>query len=278
VVTSPRLPEFFVVGSARSGTTSLRWYLLRHPQLFLPRMMEPRYFAFAGDTMEYCGPMDQLLRDKVVTCLEDYTRLYNNCGDDQRAGDVSPAYLCSSQAAGLMRDLTPEARIIAILRHPVERAFSSFRLERLDGVEPEAAFDRALALENARATAGWAYVWRYRERGLYAKHLRRYYDNFPHERIRVYLYDDWKNSRGVHLLADVLSFLGVSPIRPPSRIKHLNSSHSRRFGAAGVAEPILQNSVAERLLDTYQKDFDELETMIGRDLSHWRSWPPAQAV
>ncbi len=175
-----------------------------------------------------------------------------------------------------MSELAPQARIIAILRHPVERAFSSFRLERLDGVEPETTFERALALENTRKAAGWAYVWRYRERGLYSRHLRRYYNQFPRERVRAYLYDDWEDSQGSGLLADVLAFLGVFPIHLPVRTKLLNSSHAQRFAAAGVPEPVLHSPVAERLLDTYQEDFDELETMIGRDLSHWRSWPPGR--
>jgi hypothetical protein len=266
-------PEIFVVGSARAGTSTLRSYLAEQPQLFVPSILEPRYHV--RDALETLhGPADRELLDRIVTSHDDYLALYRACPPDQRGVEVTPAYLSSSSAAESIRRSAPDAKIIAVLRHPVERAFSSFRLERMDETEPESDFGRALALEERRRAAGWSYVWRYRERGFYGQHLLRYAQLFRPEQMLVLLYEDWERDHGRHLLATVFEFLGVEPMKlaGPTRVE--NAASPLQFKARGLTAPELDLATALELRDSYRADFDVLEGLIGRDLTPWREWKP----
>jgi hypothetical protein len=268
-----REPEIFVVGSARAGTTTLRSYLAEHPQLFVPDLLEPRYHA--RDALEAIrGPADSELLDRIVASYGDYLDLYRSCAPDQRGVEVTPAYLSSRSAAESIHRSAPHAKIIAVLRHPVERAFSSFRLERMDETEPEPDFGRALALEERRRAAGWSYVWRYRERGLYGQHLLRWAELFRPEQILVLLYDDWERDDGRHLLATVFDFLGLAPVElaGPTRVE--NAASPLQFRVRGLTAPQLDLTTALDLRDSYQVDFEILEELIGRDLTPWRQWKP----
>jgi hypothetical protein len=271
-----KAPEIFVIGSSRAGTSTLRTYLAQHPRLFVPDILEPRYHAC--DTREALrGPGDEAMAAGMVASHDDYLGLFRACAPHQRGVEVTPAYLSSRCAAESIRRATPHAQILAILRHPVERAFSSFRLERLDGTEPESDFSRALALEPQRRAAGWGYVWRYRERGLYGEHLLRYFQAFASHQLLVLLYDDWKRDRGRHLLTTVFDFLGVEPLElsGPTRVE--NSASPEQFRARGLTPPELDTATALELRDSYGSDFDALETLIRQDLTAWREWRPSVA-
>ncbi|MEY9214026.1 sulfotransferase [Thermobifida halotolerans] len=269
-------PEVFVIGSSRAGTSTLRTYFDEHPQLFVPEVLEPRYHAV--DTREALrGPGDEEMAAGMVASRDDYLGLFQECAPHQRGVEVTPAYLSSRCAAESIRRTAPEAQIIAILRHPVERAFSSFRLERLEGTEPESDFSRALDLEAQRRASGWGYVWRYRERGFYGRHLLRYFQTFAPHQLLVLLYDDWKRDGGHHVLAAISDFLGVEPfgLTGPARVE--NSASPERFRARGLTPPELDSATALKLRDSYESDFDTLETLIRRDLTVWREWSPSGA-
>lgn len=271
-----KAPEVFVVGSSRAGTSTLRTYLAQHPQLFVPDILEPRYHA--SDTREALrGPGDEAMAAGMVAAHDNYLDLFRACAPHQRGVEVTPAYLSSRCAAESIRRTAPNAQIIAILRHPAERALSSFRLERLDGTEPESDFSRALALEPQRRAAGWGYVWRYRERGLYGKHLLRYFQAFDSHQLLVLLYDDWKCNRGRHLLTTVFDFLDVEPLVLTGPIRVENSASPEELRARGLTPPELDTATALELRDSYGSDFDDLETLIRRDLTAWREWRPSVA-
>jgi hypothetical protein len=263
-------PNFVVIGSSRSGTTSLYHHLNLHPEVYVTPVLEPRFFAFEGHSLDYQGPGDWLLKDRVVTSAVDYLALFDGVTTETAIGEVSPAYLSSIRAPHRIYHYAPNAKIIAILRNPVERAVSSFRLEQLTGFETVPSLADALDLETNRTRAGWSYVWRYGYRGLYYTHLRRYFDLFPRDRIKVFRYEDWADDAGRALLREVLDFLEVDYGALPRCAVRLNSTSTERFAAAGATRFEPSAELRARLACRYQADISRLEDLIGLDLSAWR--------
>ena len=262
-------PNFVVIGSSRSGTTSLYHHLNEHPQAYVTPVLEPRFFAFEGDPLSYRGPGDHLLKERVLTTASAYSALFGGVLEETAIGEISPAYLSSVSAPFKIHHYAPDARIIAILRNPVERAISSFRLEQLEGFETAPSLDVALDLEAERFRANWSYVWRYGYRGLYHTHLRRYFDLFPRHRIKVLRYEDWDDG-GVTLLRHVFQFLEIDDALLPERAVRLNSTGSDRFTARGIPRFDPSPELKTRLASLYQDEIDRLEELIDLDLSAWR--------
>lgn len=270
-------PNFVVIGSSRSGTTSLYHHLKEHPQVYVTPVLEPRFFAFEGDDLDYRGPGDHLLKERVVTRAADYTALFEDVIAETAIGEVSPAYLSSASAPHRIRHYAPNAKIIAILRNPVERAISSFRLEQLEGFEMAPSLTVALDLEQQRRSAHWSYVWRYGYRGMYYTHLRRYFDLFPRDQIKVLRYQDWDNNDGVDLLREVFGFLGVNDRVLPDRTVRLNSTRVDLFAARGIPRFDPSPELKDRLIGLYRDEISQLEELIGLDLSTWRRGHTAAA-
>ncbi|MPZ67573.1 MAG: hypothetical protein GEU83_19445 [Pseudonocardiaceae bacterium] len=265
------LPNFLVIGSSRSGTTSLYHHLGQHPQAYVTPVIEPRFFAFEDSALDFSGPGDQLLRHRVVTRWDDYVDLFTAARGQRAVGEVSPAYLCSAETARRIHRRVPAARILAILRNPVERAISSFCLERLDGFEPEHSLRAAIGKEEARREANWSYVWRYHHRGRYHQHLRRYFDLFPKEQIGVWLYEDWEPDGGQTLLNAVFAFLGLDPdLGATDEVVRLNTTGADRFRTCRLERSEPSEEDLAWLTELYRDDIARLEELLCRDLSHWR--------
>ena len=127
-----------------------------------------------------------------VTQIDDYEALFSDARPQQLLGDISPRYLFFEQAARRIHDYVPNARLIAILRQPVERAYSHYLMNRSRGCEPERDFPAAIALENERWARGWGWDWCYAGAGRYHQQLQRYYELFKPEQILVFLYEEWE--------------------------------------------------------------------------------------
>jgi Sulfotransferase domain len=204
-----RLPEFFIVGNPKSGTTALYEILRRHPQIFMPDLKETRFFA-----RELHPHSDD--SNTHPDSLEEYVSLFAPAGAEQRAGEASPSYLRSHAAAGRIAQLRPDARIIAILREPAS-FIRSLHLELLrDHVETEADLRKALALEETRRQESEIR----RSPGLvysdyihYVDALRRYHTVFGPEQVLVLIYDDFR-SDNESTVRRVLRFLEVDDHTP----------------------------------------------------------------
>lgn len=140
-----RLPNFFIVGAPKAGTTSLYYYLGQHPQIYVSPIKEPHFFAaemrlenfepalrrrIARDTRglaEFlCGPMREKRFDGVVADRENYLRLFANANGELAVGEASACYLWLPTAPERIASEIPDARILALLRDPAERAFSQY--------------------------------------------------------------------------------------------------------------------------------------------------------
>ena len=186
-----RVPDFFIVGHAKSGTTALFEMLRAHPQIFMPALKETRFFSrelHPGLARSQAHP----------TTLEDYLALFAPAGPGQRAGEASPSYLRSRTAAARIAELQPDARIIAIFREPVS-FLRSLHLQLLEShVENEKDFGAALEREperrreRERSGTPLEQSLLYSEHVRYTEQLRRFHAVFAPEQVLVLIYDDFR--------------------------------------------------------------------------------------
>jgi hypothetical protein len=215
-VTTGVFPNFFVIGAPKAGTTSLYEYLRLHPQIFMSPMKEPHFFSWGLGSAEGLAPGRPVIRDP-----DEYRRLFAGVTDETVVGEASSSYLRHPEAAMRIRQHVPEARLVAILRDPIDRAYSAFLMLRRLGREPLADFDEAIRAEQ-RGDAGCNV---YLARGFYARQLERYLGRFPRQQLQVHLYDDLR-SDPAGLFAEVCRFLGVDD--------RVQARTSRRYNVAGT--------------------------------------------
>ena len=120
------MPNFLIIGAPKSGTTSLYQYLKQHPQIYLPDKKEPHFFSFEGRTQGFNGPGQADFMKKRITKIEDYIKLFENVNDELAIGEASTSYLYIPEAVERIKKYVPEVKIITIIRHPAERAFSDY--------------------------------------------------------------------------------------------------------------------------------------------------------
>jgi hypothetical protein len=294
------MPNFLVIGAAKSGTTALHRYLKQHPQIFTSSPKELRFFPFEDRPPAFSGPGDMEDMATTVKTLEDYRAHFTEGADFPARGEASPLYLYYPRAAERIRHHLPDVKLIAILRHPADRAYSQFLMKRRDGRE-RLSFPEALAAEERRIADGWSHHWHYRQRGFYAAQLRRYFDRFEREQLKIYLYEDYV-ADPVGLMQDIFRFLNVDDsfvpdmsvrhnesklprsrklqvfLTEPLAIKELVKTFvparwSRRVGDSlrrqNLTKPPLPAELRRQLTEVYREDIKELQDMLGRDLSHW---------
>ncbi|MDX6307463.1 MAG: hypothetical protein QOI06_509 [Nocardioidaceae bacterium] len=210
---SPRrrpLPDFVIAGAPKAGSSALHAALARHPQLFLSVVKEPKYFLCADAPPPlYTGPGDAHSRREWVWRLSDYEALFADAPDTAVRGESTPFYLMDQNSHRRMRDLIPQARIIAVLRDPVDRAYSNWMHLWVDGLEPEWDIIKACEAEEARIAGGWAPFWRYRGLGRYGEQLESLYASYPREQVMVIRYRELVDEP-VRILDEVCRFLGVA--------------------------------------------------------------------
>lgn len=295
---------FFLVGAAKAGTSSLYELLTRHPQVFPSPMKEPHYFAFAGQKLHFRGPGDAgSINATAITDRTKYQKLFHGASPDQLCGEASVSYLYVSGTAERIAAECPDAKILAILRNPVQRAYSSYLYMRSRGREPAETFADALDQEEERIAARWQHIFHYYHMGLYAEQIESYVQTFPAEQVCFLFYDDLRRDLK-RTVRGALEFLGVASDIDLGKIARRNVSGIPRHRIfdpllrdgspvgrtvrRGVPRPIrrwigatlrsrilrrpaLDLTVARQLSSRYAENLERLETMLNRPLPKgWR--------
>jgi len=166
-------PDFFLVGAPKAGTSALHAALAQHPQLYLSPVKEPKYFLCDGapPTANQRGPGDAHSAQEWIWRRDRYEALFDAAPPGSVRGESTPFYLYDRDAHARIAQRVPDARIVAIVRDPVDRAYSNWMHLWSDGLEPEADFARAWALEDERIASGYAPFWHYRRLGLYGEQI-----------------------------------------------------------------------------------------------------------
>jgi Sulfotransferase family len=206
---SPRPPDFFIVGHPKCGTSALFQLLRGHPELHMP-LKESRFFASELRTRyRRLGP------DRLPTTLEEYLAVFAGAAPEQRIGEASPSYLRSQHAAARIAEVQPAAKIIAILREPAS-FLRSYHLQSVHNhTETQKDFRKAIELEDARRRgrkiprfSHGPEALLYSEHVHYVEQLRRFEEHFPKEQVLVLIYDDFRADNEA-TVRRVLRFLEV---------------------------------------------------------------------
>ena len=221
-------PNFFIVGAPKCGTTSLHEYLQRHPEIFMPFFKEPHFF---GSDLE--GSRFRQFRAKP----ERYLKLFRDARGEKRIGESSPWYLTSERAAAEIQAYDPAAKIIIMLRNPIDMMYSMWSQFRYSGNEQIETFEEALAAEadrqagrRIRRVAHCVTGLRYREMTRFARQVPRYFERFGRENVKIIIFDDFRSDTPA-VFRDVLAFLEVDPALPDD----LRHPQPQQGSAAGVA-------------------------------------------
>ncbi|GAA3567306.1 sulfotransferase [Nonomuraea rosea] len=287
------LPDFLIVGVPKSGTTALHAALQLHPDLFMSPVKEPKHFLTDGPPPTTGGPGDAETYREHIWRRPDYEALFAAAPAGALTGEATPFYLYDLDAQRRIRAAVPDARLIVILRDPVERAHSNWTHLWSAGLEPLDDVVRACAEEPHRIAAGWAHFWHYVGLGRYGEQLAHLFTLFPREQVLIFRYRDLVD-RPAETLDRICGFLGVRQglltdlpkenvtAHPEANPRHRMLSSVRRRLPAPLARPIenlLQHrgrsrrpltwEQRRRLLPYFTEDILLLQEVTGEDFSDW---------
>lgn len=272
-------PHFIVLGGHKCGTSSLHNYLAQHPEIYMPRIKGTDFFNREGNS-------------GAITSIEKYHSFYQEMTNEKIAGEVSSVYLYSKGACDAIKKYLPEAKLIAVLRNPAERAFSHLNqlpeTKKRDRKISE-IFDEKKVLRN----------------GFYSAPLNMYFDNFGRDRIKILLFDSLQNDKK-NFFHSVFQWVDVNPNFMPDTsiitrqggeiknqvVKNIFNGNNILHSTAGfLLRPFttpdqrrdlykkaknmfrqknkLPEQLRKKLIDFYREDILQLQDMLDMDLSHW---------
>jgi Sulfotransferase family len=315
--TASPLPNFFIVGAPKAGTTSLYHYLDQHPDVFMSPIKETNYFSAEirlenidtnwqewaqredKSLQQYLrGPMQEKRFGGIVSNWPDYLKVFQNVNGEKAIGEASVCYLWSKTAAQNIASTLPHAKIIMVLRDPVERAFSQYKQAVASGLE-ERPFRDLVDKNLNRNSDKFDLLNPFLEFGSYHEQVKRYMELFPKENLRIYLYEEFRQAPA-ETLSGIFRFLEVDPqFAPDTSERHLRSQVARHIWPTyklkkyGIWSPLknaiprplrpairrwmfssrqsLELDPADRvyLRNYYRQDTVRLSTLIKRDLDGW---------
>ena len=276
------VPNFLIIGAMRSGTTSLAAALGSHPDVYLPKSKELHFFDSSPERS-----------------ITEYGRYFGDAGGAQAIGEATTTYMYLPCAMDRIHASLPDARLIAILREPVARAYSHYWANLALGRE-KLSFEAATDTEAARLESGRLERLRYSylDRGRYRRQLEHAARSIPRERLFVSLFDDLLTSPA-NFWDQICSFLGITKVPPPHELtqqcnayQEFRSLKARRLTqrlvvhpglgriAAGVlgranrrrtAYPPIPQDLSRRLRTRFEPELQGLREWLGRDLHEWNN-------
>jgi hypothetical protein len=243
-----------IIGVQKASTTALALYLNQHPKIFFSPVKETHFFR---RPLTRDGPAERditLLNQRFVEAPE-----------GALLADGTPIYIYWPHALDLLKAHNPDLKLIISLRHPVERAYSAWSMERRREREP-LSFSEAIRSGRARVQAapfGVHNIYSYVERGFYAEQLARVFERFDRDQIFVLRSDQVAAAHPA--MQAVQSFLGLNPIALETIADNVNPS-SLPAGSG------LQDDF-DYLQHLYQDDLARLSDMIELDISDWATAP-----
>ena len=280
-------PNFLIIGAPRSGTTHLYRGLRQHPNIFMSDFKEPMFFAYEGN------PRPGAIGDAAA-----YEALFSATQGQDAIGEASTLYLYSDRAADNIHRRIPDAKLIAILRNPVDRAFSQYTFQRFLNTEPLDTFEAALQAEDERADGPGSPFLLYRRVGLYGQQIPRYLERFGPNQLLFLLQDDLDAAPGA-VFRQIFAFLGVDETFQPDLRHRTNASGVPQHGtlfrllkSAGrrikgvlperlatqlsgtahealLTRPTMDAPTRANLTEYFRGDIEATQSLIGRDLSRW---------
>jgi len=311
----PSFPNFFIVGAMKAATTTLHAWLKQHPDIFLTEEKEPFYFIDGFPHREDGSLLKRPWGGKRVfpahfsshsfNTPEKYLRLFKGAHKYPIRGEASTLYLPHPPAAARIRECSPNAKILILLRNPIDRAHSAFNFQRSLGLEPCETFRDALEEELSGQREDWWYGFRYLYTSMYHDQVKRFLGLFGANNVLILRQEDMRDDPA-NLLRCIFSFLSVSDYEPralnSTNVTKLRSPlvtaiyrsyrHNRAKNAIASLLPLklrkslgrivrhqmeklgthpgpLDEADRELLRSYFSKDLKNLAQLTGWDLSNW---------
>jgi hypothetical protein len=295
-----RIPNFFIAGAPKCGTTSLYRYLQQHPEIFMPRIKEPHFFGTDLQSSKY-------IRDE-----QEYLSLFSSRRGERFVGEASAYYLYSERAAAEIKNYNPSSSIIIMLRNPVDMVYSLHSQAVSSGNEDIVDFADALKAEDDRrqgrripGIADFPRGLLYRDIAKYSQQVRRYLDLFGTHQVQIILFDDFVRCPD-KIFRETLGFLGVDnkgfqatfeKVNENRRLRSITLEHLlkkrrglrnaikrtapamysfmystfHRLNAVKSRRQAMDPELRASLCEEFTPDVQELSQITGRDLSAWMS-------
>lgn len=293
-----KLPNLFIVGAPKCGTTSIYEYLSQHPDVFMSPIKEPQFY----------NTDKKYNRDSQ----ENYYKLFVEANSEKYLGEASPMYLYSKAASENIKALHSNAKIIIMLRRPADIVYSMYHQNLKNGVETAKSFQRALDLEEVRKKGelipnNYQDVERlyYSEYPKYEQHIRRYINTFGEENVFIKLFDEL-NENTEKVVSEICNFLDINPDfkyqnviynkakqnrlnwlhrlykYPPNSVKKISrfffNEKQRanlyktfvRFNQKEFEKEKMDKSIEQKINADNYTETEFLEQLLQKDLSHWK--------
>ena len=286
--------DFFIVGAPKAGTTSVYHYLNEHPEISMSSQKEPDYFSYADIQHEgmYYG------KNRIDT-IKKYHDLFDDNSESKLKGEASVSYLFYKDVPQKIKAYNPDAKIIIMLRDPVDRAFSHYLMDYRLGIVSD-SFEYIINKKSTHRNAKLFYQ-QYVELSEYASQVKRYLDIFDSKEILFIEYEDLKIDV-LGIVKKTYLFLGVNQVYEPD----INNKHNTytmpknriiRFIYSFVIlrnilsfllpknlvnrlrivlfkndkKPALLDETRNRLKQSFANDVNALAEMLNKDLSRWKA-------
>ncbi|MDY6937183.1 MAG: sulfotransferase [Cyanobacteriota bacterium] len=295
--TQTKLPNFLIIGVQKAGTSSIYHYLKQHPQVYMSPVKETNFFE---RDWENAGAEACSRKKNGIYTFAQYSQLFEDVTDEIAIGEASPNYLFHyEKSAQLIQKYLPDVKLIAILRNPIDRAYSDYLMHVRDCIGKPQPFAKHIQKSKTSFTI---------RKGLYYEGIKHYLDRFGSDRVQVYLYEDLCRD-SVKFMQDMYRFLGVddtfnadtskksqvaqvpknqavnrllrteNPVRsiatsalkvllPPQTRKNLRSA-LMSWNAQEKSKLTLSTEERQQLVNIYREDILKLQEIIQRDLSSW---------
>lgn len=276
------MPDFLIIGAQKCGTSSLADLLREDPEVFLPASKELHFFSRDAEPLTQKG-------------LDSYERNFDRAASGQSCGEATPNYLASRFAATKVRSVLPDARLLVLVRDPIERAVSAFlHAQRMRVIPKSMTFDMAIERDARQCGARWTSIIR---DGFFDIGLSRWLDQFSREQIRITLLENLVDNHEFELTA-IYEHLGIKiPANGPPCLPHSNRARHhilpqvqrvvvrtlptrhpiRRLVARAskkpVVRPLLSLRTIDMLRDLYADHILNLERQTSLDLRKWSTHP-----
>lgn len=292
-------PNFFIVGAPRCGTTTLHEILSQHPDIFMSKVKEPHYFS----SIQF-PPLEK----KILSVTNDkrkYLKLFKGSEHYNLRGESSTYYLSDIKSPAIIKQSIPNAKVIIVLRNPIERAFSHYLLYNRRGEQNRSFLQQIEYLVEEKKSINPVYD--IVELGKYYSHIKNYLKHFDLSDIHILFLDNLKNNPE-STLSDIYQFLEVNnkiKSQPLYKTIHSNAYKQPRFilfdkllkqkYLSRIAlnllprpmirwvrntvllketfKPIIDEKAKNKLLAIYEPEITQLEKLLNRDCTPLkRSW------
>lgn len=283
----PRLPNLIIAGAQKSGTTALATLLASHPEIFVSPLKEPHYFADLAGPAERLSNLLMPMRSSYasvqprgagrISSLDEYLNLFTGGENFKYRAEASPTNLASPNALPAISRLSPDARIILILRNPYHRSYSGFSYFRSLGSEPARTFVEAIIHELTGQRDNWIYGQRHVYMSRYANQLQRAFEFFPSRQVHIIEFEKLVSDTKTVLneLYEFLEIPSCNTFIPKENSTIIHTNPLLKFIKIAISSRIIRRTIPVKLTGKQIAKIDSMRNRVYRFIDKFGAKPDA---